>query len=105
MAELENALITMTPAVIKAIPKSAGRSSAWSLQTQDTVVTSTILIPDHTAYTIPVGMVRSGKESSQNAAAKQVNDIMLANGFEKLSDATSAIVAITSARIDPARHK
>ena len=105
MAELENPLITTTPAVIKAIPERAGRSGTCLLQTQAAAVTKTMLNPDQTAYTMPVGIVRSGKESSQNAAAKHNTDMKLASGFEKLSDAASAIVAITSVRIDPAKHK
>jgi hypothetical protein len=64
-----------------------------------------MLNPDQTAYTMPVGIVRSGNESSQNAAAKHTTDMKLARGFEKLSDAASAIVAIASVRIDPAKHR
>ena len=75
------------------------------VQTHATAVTRTILNPDQTAYTIPVGIVRSGKESSQNAAAKHMIDMTLASGFEKLWEAASAIVAITSVKIDPAKHK
>jgi hypothetical protein len=105
VAEFENTLITTTPAVIKAIPKSAGRSSTCFVQTQATAVTRTILKPDQRAYTIPVGIILSGKESSQNAAAKHKIDMKLASGFEKLSDAASAMVAITSVRIDPAKQK
>jgi hypothetical protein len=105
MAEFENALITTTPAVIKAIPDRAGRSGTCLLQTQAAAVTRTMLNPDHTAYTMPVGIVRSGKESSQNAAAKHKTDMKLASGFEKLSEAASAIVAMTSVRIDPAKHR
>lgn len=105
MAELENALITTTPVVIKAIPKRAGRSGTCLLQTQALAVTRTMLNPDQTAYTMPVGIVRSGKESSQKAATKHKTDMKLARGFEKLSDAASAIVPITSVRMAPAKHR
>ena len=105
MAELENALITTTPAIINAIPERAGRSGTCLLQTQALAVTSTMLNPDQMAYTMPVGIVRRGKESSQNAAAKHKRDMKLASGFEKLSDAASAIVPITSVRFAPAKHR
>jgi hypothetical protein len=104
-SDFENTLITITPAVMRAIPISAGRSSTCLAQTQATAVISTIPNPDQTAYTIPVGIVRSGKERSQNAATKQKTDMMLGTGFEKLLDAASAVVAITSVRIAPAKHK
>lgn len=105
MAEPENALITTTPAIIKVIPASAGRSGACLLQTQALAVTRTMLNPDQMAYTMPVGIVRSGKESSQNAAAKHKRDMKLASGFEKLWEAASAIVPITSVTIAPAKHR
>jgi hypothetical protein len=105
MAKFENALITTTPAIIKAIPERAGRSGTCLLQTHALAVTNTMLNPDQKAYTMPVGIVRSGKESSQNAAAKHKTDMKLATGFEKLSDAASAIVPITSVRIAPAKQR
>ena len=83
----------------------AGTSSACLAHTQATAVIRTIPNPDQTAYTIPVGMVRSGKESSQNAATKQMTDMTLGTGFVRLLDAASAIVATASVRIAPARHK
>ena len=105
MVEFENALITTTPAIIKAIPERAGRSGTCLLQTHALAVTNTMLNPDQKAYTTPVGIVRSGKESSQNAAAKHKMDMKLASGFEKLSDAASAIVPITSVTIAPAKQR
>ena len=87
------------------IPISAGTSRVCFAQTQDTAVMSKIPNPDHTAYTIPVGIVCSGKERSQKAAMKQMNDMTLGMGFEKLWDAASATVAITSVRIAPAKHR
>jgi hypothetical protein len=83
----------------------ANEASACLAHTQATAVISTIPNPDQTAYTIPVGMVRSGKERSQNAATKQMTDMMLGTGLVRLLDAASAIVAIASVRIVPARHK
>lgn len=105
ISDFENTLITITPAVMRAIPIRAGRSSTCLAQTQATAVIRTIPNPDQIAYTIPVGIVRSGKERSQNAATKQKTDMMLGTGFEKLLDAASAVVAITSVRIAPAKHK
>ena len=93
-----------TPAVMKARPTSAGTSSDCLAQIQATAVIRTIANPDQIAYTIPVGIVRSGNERSQNAATKPMTDMMLGIGLEKLSDAASAIVAITSARIAAAKH-
>jgi hypothetical protein len=90
---------------MRAIPIRAGRSSTCLAQTQATAVIRTIPNPDQIAYTIPVGIVRSGKERSQNAATKQKTDMMLGTGFERLLDAASAVVAITSVRIAPAKHK
>ena len=104
-SDFENTLITITPAVMRAIPISAGRSSTCLAQTQATAVIRTIPNPDQTAYTIPVGIVRSGKERSQNAATKQKTDMMLGTGLERLLDAASAVVPITSVRIAPAKHK
>ena len=97
--------MTITPAVMSAIPIRAGKSSACLDQIQATAVISTIPNPDQTAYTIPVGMVRSGKERSQNAATKQKTDMTLGTGFVRLLDAASEIVAITSVRIAPAKHR
>ena len=84
---------------------SAGTSSGCFAQTQATAVIRTIPNPDQTAYTIPVGIVRSGYERSQNAATKQMTDMMLGRGLDKPSDAASAVVAMTSVRIAPAKHK
>ena len=97
--------MTITPDVMSAMPTRAGKSSSCLAQTQATAVISTIPNPDQTAYTIPVGIVRSGKERSQNAATKQTTDMMLGTGFVRLLDAASEIVAITSVRIAPAKHK
>ena len=84
-SDFENTLITITPAVMRAIPIRAGRSSTCLAQTQATAVIRTIPNPDQIAYTIPVGIVRSGKERSQNAATKQKTDMMLGTGFDGAS--------------------
>jgi hypothetical protein len=91
--------------MIKAIPDRAGRSGTCLLQTHALAVTRTMLNPDQRAYTTPVGIVRSGKERSQNAAAKHKMEMKLASGFEKLWDAASAIVPITSVAIAPAKQR
>jgi len=105
ISDFENTLMTITPVVMSAMPIRAGTSSTCLAQTHETAVISTIPNPDQTAYTIPVGMVRSGKERSQNAATKQTTDMTLGIGFDRLLDAANAIVAITSVRIAPAKHK
>jgi len=87
------------------MPISAGTSSACLAHTQATAVISTIPNPDQTAYAIPVGMVRNGKESSQNAATKQMTEMTLWTGFVRLLDAASAIVATASVRIAPAKQR
>ena len=104
-SDFENTLMTITPAVMRAMPIRAGTSSACLAHTQATAVIRTIPNPDQTAYTIPVGMVRSGKERSQNAATKQTTEMMLGTGLVRLLDAASAMVAIASVRIAPAKHK
>jgi hypothetical protein len=53
---------------------------------------------------MPVGMVRSGYDKSQNAATKQMTDMTLGSSLENPSDAASAVVPITSARIAAAKH-
>ena len=63
---------------------SAGTSSACLAHTQATAVIRTIPNPDQMAYTIPVGIVRSGKERSQNAATKQTTDMMLGTSLVAL---------------------
>jgi hypothetical protein len=64
-----------------------------------------MLNPDQIAYTIPVGMVRSGTERSKNAATKHEIDMKLGSSLEKLSDAARAMVPMTSVRIAAAKHK
>ena len=70
-SDFENTFITITPAVMRPIPTNAGVSSVCLAQTQATSVMRTIANPDQMAYTMPVGIVRSGNARSQNAATKQ----------------------------------
>jgi len=90
---------------MRPIPTNAGVSSVCLAQTQATTVIRTIANPDQIAYTMPVGIVRSGNTRSQNAATKQKTDMMLGTGLERPWDAASAVVPITSVRIAPAKHK
>src|SRR4029077_9098728 len=105
ISDFENTLMTITPEVMSAIPTRAGKSSSCLAQTQATAVIRTIPNPDQTAYTIPVGIVRSGKERSQNAATKQTTYRVRATVFVRILAAASEIVTTTSVRTSPAKHK
>ena len=104
-SDFENTFITITPAVMRPIPTNAGMSSVCLAQTQATAVIKTIPNPDQMAYTMPVGIVRSGNARSQNAATKQKIDMMLGTSLERPWDAASAVVPITSVMTAPAKHK
>jgi len=103
--DFENTLITITPTVMSAIPINAGRSRACFAQIQATAVIRTFPNPDQTAYTIPAGIDRSGKERSQNTATKETTETMLGIIFERPSEAASAVVPTTSASIAPANKR
>ncbi len=71
---LESKKIIITPEIINNIPIKAGKSKFCLKKTYPTKVTSTIPIPDHIAYTIPMEMCLNTNDNKTKEIQKNIID-------------------------------